>query len=92
MIHVLLVDNQTLVRQGFRLLLETDIQVVAQASNGREAIELAESLHPDVVLMDVRLPEMDDVKATRTLSASHPEIGVVILTTFKEDEIVFEGW
>jgi len=92
-IKVLLVDDQTLIRQGIRLLLEieTDIQVVGQAANGREALEQVESLRPDVVLMDVRMPEMDGVAATRELSARHPGVKVIILTTFEDDETVFEG-
>ena len=93
MIKVLLVDDQTLIRQGIRLLLEIepDIQVVGQAADGRAALEQVEALHPDVVLMDVRMPEMDGVAATRLLSASHPEVKVIILTTFEDDETVFEG-
>ena len=93
MIKVLLVDDQTLVRQGIRLLLEIepDIQVVGQAANGREAIQQVETLRPDVVLMDVRMPDMDGIEATRSLSERFPETGVIILTTFDDDEIVFEG-
>ena len=93
MIKVLLVDDQTLIRQGIRLLLEIepDIQVVGQAANGRAALEQVEVLQPDVVLMDVRMPEMDGVAATRELSAHHPEVKVIILTTFEDDETVFEG-
>ena len=93
MIKVLLVDDQTLIRQGIRLLLEIepDIQVVGQAADGRAALEQVETLHPDVVLMDVRMPEMDGLAATRLLSASHPEVKVIILTTFEDDETVFEG-
>jgi DNA-binding NarL/FixJ family response regulator len=93
MIKVLLVDDQTLIRQGIRLLLEIepDIQVVGQAGNGRAAIEQVQALHPDVVLMDVRMPEMDGVAATRALSLQHPEVRVIILTTFEDDETVFEG-
>ena len=93
MIKVLLVDDQTLIRQGIQLLLEIepDIQVVGQAANGRAALEQVEALQPDVVLMDVRMPEMDGVAATRELSAHHPEIKVIILTTFEDDETVFEG-
>lgn len=92
-IRVLLADDQTLVRQGIRLLLEIepDILVVGQAANGQEAILQAEILYPDVVLMDVRMPVMDGVTATRELSARFPAIGVIILTTFEDDEIVFEG-
>jgi DNA-binding NarL/FixJ family response regulator len=93
MIRVLLVDDQNLVRQGIRLLLEIepDIQVVGQAANGREAIQQVEALHPEVVLMDIRMPEMDGVAATREISARFPEVGVIILTTFEDDEIVFDG-
>jgi DNA-binding NarL/FixJ family response regulator len=93
MIRVLLVDDQTLVRQGIRMLLEIEqgIQVVGQCANGREALQQVEALHPDVVLMDVRMPEMDGVAATREICSQHPEIGVIILTTFEDDEIVFEG-
>jgi DNA-binding NarL/FixJ family response regulator len=92
-IKVLLVDDQTLIRQGIRLLLEieTDIQVVGQAANGREALDQVESLRPDVVLMDVRMPEMDGVVATRELRARFPDVKVIILTTFEDDETVFEG-
>ncbi len=93
MIRVLLADDQTLIRQGIRLLLEIeeDIEVVGQAANGREALQQAEALHPDVVLMDVRMPEMDGVEATRELGRRFPEIKVIILTTFEDDETVFEG-
>jgi DNA-binding NarL/FixJ family response regulator len=92
-IKVLLVDDQTLIRQGIGLLLEIepDIQVIGQAANGREALQQVEALHPDIVLMDVRIPEMDGVAATRTLSVQHPEVKVIILTTFEDDETVFEG-
>jgi DNA-binding NarL/FixJ family response regulator len=92
-IRVLLVDDQTLIRQGIRVLLEieADIQVAGQAANGREALEQVESLHPDVVLMDVRMPEMDGVEATREICARFPNVGVIILTTFEDDETVFEG-
>jgi DNA-binding NarL/FixJ family response regulator len=92
-IKVLLVDDQNLIRQGIRLLLELepDIQVVGQAADGRRALEQVELLHPDVVLMDVRMPEMDGLAATRILSASHPEVKVIILTTFEDDETVFDG-
>ncbi len=93
MIRVLLADDQTLIRQGIRLLLEIEegIEVVGQAANGREALQQVESLHPDVVLMDVRMPEMDGVEATRELGRRFPEVKVIILTTFEDDETVFEG-
>jgi len=92
-IRVLLVDDQTLIRQGIRLLLEieTGIQVVGQAADGQQALEQVEALHPDVVLMDVRMPEMDGVAATREITKRFPEVKVIILTTFEDDETVFEG-
>ncbi len=93
MIRVLLVDDQTLIRQGIRLLLEieADIQVVGQAADGREAIRQVEALQPDVVLMDVRMPEMDGVAATRELGAHFPDAKIIILTTFEDDETVFDA-
>lgn len=93
MIKVLLVDDQTLVRQGIRMLLmtEEDLEVVGEAENGRLALEQAETLKPDVILMDVRMPEMDGVTATRELTLRYPSIGVIILTTFDDDEYIFEG-
>jgi DNA-binding NarL/FixJ family response regulator len=92
-IQVLLVDDQQLVRQGLRLLLEIepDIRVVGQAANGCEALAQVAALRPEVVLMDVRMPVMDGVEATRELAARFPEVGVIILTTFEDDAIVFEG-
>jgi DNA-binding NarL/FixJ family response regulator len=93
MIKVLLADDQTLIRQGIRLLLEieADIQVVGQAADGLEVLQQVEATHPDVVLMDVRMPKMDGVEATRQLAARFPEVKVIILTTFEDDETVFEG-
>lgn len=93
MIRVLLVDDQKLVRQGIQMLLdmESDIDVVASAADGLEAIALAREHQPDVVLMDVRMPEMDGVTATRELTRRFPEMAVIILTTFDDDEYIFEG-
>jgi DNA-binding NarL/FixJ family response regulator len=93
MTRVLLVDDQMLIRQGIRLLLMTEpgIEVVGEAANGREAIEQAAALRPEVVLMDVRMPEMDGVAATRQITTRFPEIGVIILTTFDDEEYIFEG-
>ena len=93
MISVLLVDDQRLIRQGIQVLLdgEIDIEVVGQASDGREAIALAMQLQPDVVLMDIRMPEMDGVEATGVLTQQLPQSAVIILTTFDDDEVVFEG-
>ncbi len=93
MIRVLLVDDQTLVRQGIQTLLELeeDLNVVGVAANGQQAIEQVAQLQPDVVLMDVRMPVMDGVAATREITQRWPEVGVIILTTFDDDEYVIEG-
>jgi DNA-binding NarL/FixJ family response regulator len=93
MIRVLLVDDQTLIRQGIAMLLELepDLEVVGAVGDGRAAIEVVERLRPDVVLMDVRMPEMDGVTATRELHRRFPDVGVIILTTFDDDEYIFEG-
>jgi DNA-binding NarL/FixJ family response regulator len=90
---VLLADDQALVRSGFRLILEAreDIEVVGEASDGAEAVELAQSLNPDVILMDVRMPKLDGVEATRRLTAAGSSARVVILTTFDLDEYVHEA-
>ena len=93
MISVLLADDQALVRGGFKLILDAqdDIEVVAEASNGRQAIEEATRFHPDVVLMDVRMPELDGISATRTIVAEGLAARVLVLTTFDEDRIVYDA-
>ncbi len=92
-IRLLIVDDQELVRTGFRLFLETqdDLEVVGEAGDGAEAIERARELRPDVVLMDIRMPEMDGVEATERLIAAgiEPPPRVLVLTTFDLDEYVF---
>jgi len=92
-IRLLLVDDQRLMRDGLRTLLELegDLQVVGEAENGREALMLYEKYRPDVVLMDLRMPVMDGVEATRRLHQRWPDARVIILTTFDDDEYVFEG-
>ena len=92
-IRVLLVDDQALVRSGFRLILETrdDIEVVGEAADGREAVDLARRVRPDVVLMDVRMPHVDGVEATLRLAAAGLPARVLILTTFDLDEYVYEA-
>ena len=95
MIEVLLADDQALVRAGFRALLdaEDDIAVVGEASDGREALSLARAKKPDVVLMDIRMPELDGLAATREVAADArlSSVRIVILTTFELDEYVFEA-
>lgn len=92
-IRILLVDDQRLMREGVRILLdlEPDMQVVGEAGDGRAAIAVYTELRPDVVLMDIRMPELDGVEATRRIVADDPVAKVIILTTFDDDEYVFEG-
>jgi DNA-binding NarL/FixJ family response regulator len=94
-IRILLADDQQLVRGGLRALLdaEPDLEVVGEAGNGAEAARLAAELEPDVVLMDIRMPEVDGLEATRTITADPAltDVRIVILTTFDLDEYVFEA-
>jgi DNA-binding NarL/FixJ family response regulator len=92
-LRVLLVDDQSLVRMGFRMVLdaEPDLTVVGEASDGREAVQRAAELRPDIVLMDVRMPGMDGLAATREIVAARPESRVIVLTTFDLDEYAFGG-
>ena len=92
-IRVLLVDDQSLFREGLHTLLSVQpaINVVGEAANGEEAIQQALNLRPDVILMDLRMPVMDGVAATRRLRALLPEARVIVLTTFDDDDSVFDG-
>ena len=92
-IKILLVDDQPLFREGLRTLLSVhpDFEVVGEAGNGREAIKLAHSLLPQVVLMDLQMPVLDGVAATRGLHEEQPDCCVIVLTTFDDDEMVFDG-
>jgi len=92
-IRLLLVDDQTLFREGLTTLLaaQPDLEVVGEAANGEEALRLAAAVHPDVVLMDLRMPILDGVEATRRLHTLQPNTHVIVLTTFAEDEAVFDG-
>lgn len=92
-ITILLVDDQRLMRDGLRTLLELedDLTVVGEAGNGEEALTQFAALQPAIVLMDVRMPGIDGVEATRRLCAQWPAAKIIILTTFDEDEYIFEG-
>jgi DNA-binding NarL/FixJ family response regulator len=90
MIKVLLVDDQSLIRQGLKALLEleADLEIVGEAENGEIAVNLVEEFHPDVVLMDIRMPIMDGVATTREIHQRFPKIKILVLTTFDDDEYV----
>ncbi|HWD96053.1 MAG TPA: response regulator transcription factor [Acidimicrobiales bacterium] len=92
-ISVLLVDDQPLLRMGFRMVLEEEegITVVGEGSDGASALELVGRLHPDVVVMDVRMPGMDGIEATRAIVAAEPHARILILTTFDLDEYAFSA-
>ncbi|MGH3510442.1 MAG: response regulator [Nocardioidaceae bacterium] len=93
MIKVLLCDDQELVRAGFRLILdlEPDMEVVGDAADGRQCLRRVADLHPDVVLMDIRMPEMDGIEATRALAEADSSARVLVLTTFDFDEYVYDA-
>ncbi len=92
-IKILIVDDQALFREGLRTLLsvQSDFEVVAEAGNGEEALRYAAQYRPNVILMDLRMPVMDGVTATRRLRELYPECKVIVLTTFDDDEDIFEG-
>ena len=93
MIKLLIADDHLIIRQGLRLILETEseFEIVGEASDGAEALSLCKKLKPDVVLMDLRMPNMDGLTAIEKLSAEQPDVAVVILTTFNEDELMLRG-
>lgn len=93
MIKVLLVDDQELIRQSLSFVMskQEDIEMVGTAANGCEALELVEEKQPDVVLLDIRMPEMDGVECTRRIKQEFPGIKVIILTTFDDDDYVFDA-
>lgn len=92
-IRVFIADDHRLFRQGLRQICETvgRFEVVGEAENGQEAVELARQLKPDVVLMDIQMPVLDGVEATRLITADNPAVRVIILTMYKQDQYVFEA-
>ena len=91
-ISILIADDHTIVRSGVRLLLDAEegFHVVGEARDGREAVAMAESLHPQVILMDIAMSEMDGMEATRQIKMRHPEINILALTMHRSDEYFFE--
>ncbi|MGM0688717.1 MAG: response regulator [Bacillota bacterium] len=92
-IKIVIADDQRLMREGLKTILdlEEDMEVLATAANGNEALELCRRLKPDVVLMDIRMPEMDGVEATKLISAENVAAGVIVVTTFDDDELIIKA-
>ena len=92
-IRVLIADDHLIVREGLRMILETsdDMQAVSEAADGAEAVRLVRALAPDVILMDLRMPAMDGLTAIEELRAQQPQVAVVILTTYNEDDLMLRG-
>ncbi len=90
-IRVLVVDDHTIIRRGMKAVLELvpDIRIIGEAANGLEAVRLAEQFHPDVILMDLVMPELDGIEATRRIKASQPDARILVLTTFTGEEMIF---
>jgi len=92
-VNILIVDDHTLFRTGIRKMLEAeaDMHVVGEAATGREALEQARKLVPDVILMDIKMPDLDGIEATRCLVREMPHLGIIFCTMFEDDEFVFAG-
>jgi DNA-binding NarL/FixJ family response regulator len=92
-VNILIVDDHTLFRTGVRKMLEAegDMRVVGEAATGQEALEQARKLMPDIILMDIRMPDLDGVKAARILHREMPHVGIIFVTMFEDDEFVFQG-
>ena len=93
MINVMIADDQELIRESLKIVLDQneDMQVTALAENGRQLMDLLASQQPEIILMDVRMPELDGVQATREVKMHYPEVKIIILTTFDDDEYVFNA-
>ena len=92
-ISVMIVDDQPIVRDGLELILSLsdEIEVLCAASNGEEAVELCEKHQPDIILMDIRMPVMDGVKATKVIKERYPKVKIIVFTTFNDDNFIFEA-
>ena len=92
-VNILIVDDHTLFRTGVRKMLEAeeDMHVVGEAATGVEALEQARALMPDVILMDIKMPDLDGVQAARTLHREMPHVGIIFVTMFEDDEFIFKG-
>ncbi|MCD4673722.1 MAG: response regulator transcription factor [Anaerolineaceae bacterium] len=92
-IRVLIVDDHLIIREGLRLIFDTvpQIKLIGEAVNGQEALTQVDAFFPDVVLMDLQMPVMDGITAIETLLQSHPELAIIILTTYKEDDLLLRG-
>lgn len=93
MIHTIIADDQQIVREGLQMILSLhdEISVVGEAANGKELLKLLETTVPDVILMDIRMPDMDGIEATGAVKKQWPQVKIIILTTFQEDAYVFRG-
>lgn len=92
-IRILITDDHLIVREGLRMIFDTvpNIELVGEANNGQEALDAVDTLHPDVVLMDLQMPVMDGITAIKHLRQMHPELAIIILTTYKEDALMHRG-
>jgi DNA-binding NarL/FixJ family response regulator len=93
MINIIIVDDQEIVREGLKMILSLheEVNIIAEASNGKELIKLLKTLSPDVILMDIRMPIMDGIEATKLVKEMYSTIKIIILTTFDDDEYIFNG-
>ena len=93
MIRIVVVDDHAAVRLGLADFLgaHDDVEVVGEAENGAQAVAVSKAVHPDVVVMDIRMPELDGIEATRLIKADHPDTGVLLLTAYEEDELAAAG-